>query len=54
MTLYYRSVDGTSRCRFKGLTERDAVLINIAKSMNWVRCSFWQFYFPKWFPIGSE
>lgn len=55
MTYYFRTKNGDSRMRVKSNQSDPLDLLEfICDDLKWVRCSFWQYYLPQWFPLIQE
>lgn len=59
MIWYYRSKDGTARMKMKtsgynSITFAEMIPIITLDKNKWTPCSFWQYYFPTWFPLTQQ
>jgi len=55
MRYYFRTKTGDARIRIKSNQPVPIHLLDfLYDTTKWVRCSFWQYYLPQWFPLIQE
>jgi hypothetical protein len=56
VTLYFFKKNGEGRLRLKGssIWLVDAQYRLVPQDDTWTSCSFWQYYFPTWFPLTQQ
>lgn len=55
MRYYFRTKTGDARIRIKSNQAVQIPLLDfLYDSTKWTQCSFWQYYFPTWFPLTQQ